>query len=180
MKKFYLPALALALAGLSTTASAASFMALQAGRTDGDIEIDDLGTLSDKGGNWSVRGGYYFNPNWGVEGFYTHVYNDSWQGASLKATALGLGVVGKKNFGAGGQGFFISGRAGVAQGKLEAAVEDFGHDSADSIGPYVGASVGYDVNRNFGLSLNYDRLTGGGDGVDVTANVFTAGIEFRY
>ncbi len=179
MKKTSVAIFALALAGLSTTASAASFMALQAGRTDGDIEVSDVGSIGDNGNNWSVRGGYYFHSNWAVEGFYTHVYDDSWGDASLKATALGLGVVGKKHFGADGSGFFVSGRAGVAQGKLEGEIEGYGHDSADSIDPYFGASVGYDFSPTFGMSLNFDRLTGGDDGVDITANVLTLGVEFR-
>jgi len=179
MKKTSVAIFALALAGLSTSASAASFMALQAGRTDGDIDVSDVGSIGDKGNNWSVRGGYYFHPNWAVEGFYTHVYDDRWDDVSLKATALGLGVVGKKNFGADGNGFFLSGRAGVAQGKLEGEIEGYGHDSADSIDPYFGASVGYDFSPTFGMSLNFDRLTGGDDGVDITANVFTLGLEFR-
>lgn len=181
MKKLSLPALAiaLALAGASTTASAASFLVLQAGRSDVDIDVSGAGSASDKDTSYAVRGGYYFNPNFGVEAFYTNVYDESQDGASVKANALGAGVVAKKNFGADGNGFFINGRAGVSRGKLEASVDGLGRDTSSSYDPYVGIGAGYDFSRSFGLSLNFDHLRGKGDGVDVTANVLMLGIEFR-
>ena len=179
MKPCLLPALVLALAGVSTTAHAGSFLDLQAGRSDVDFDLADYGSTSDKDTAFSVRAGWYVNDNFGVEGFYTRAYDESHDGASLQASAIGAGVVGKKNFGADGYGFFIDGRAGIARGKLEAAVEGVGRDTAESYDPYVGVGVGYDFNRSFGVSLNYDRLSGDDNGIDVTADVLTFGLEFR-
>ena len=91
-----------------------------------------------------------------------------------------MGLVGKKNFGADGNGFFIDGRAGVTRGKVEGSIDGFGSDSATSTKAYFGAGVGYDFSRNFGLSLNYDHHKGSGDGISITANTLTLGAEYRF
>lgn len=37
---------------------------------------------------------------------------------------------------------------------------------SSSAKPYFGVGAGYDFNEKFGLSVNYDRLKGGDDGVE--------------
>ena len=184
MNKLLTLAGALALAGLSTSAMAqGAFARVEAGRSHTTADIDGFGGDSDNDTAWSVRGGYFFNDNVAVEGFYTQAYDKSefidGHYVSAKATAFGLGVVGKKNFGADNLGFFIDGRAGIARGKVELALDD-ASASDTSTKLYYGVGAGYDFTRNFGLSLNWDRLRGAGEGVEVKSNVLTLGAEYRF
>lgn len=175
---------ALALAGLSTSAMAqGGFVRVEGGRSHTTVDVSGFGSDSDNDTAWSVRGGYYFNPNVAVEGFYTNAYDktfsDGVDTVGLKASAFGLGVVGKKNFGADNTGFFIDGRAGIARGKLKGTINGQS-DSDTSTKLYYGVGAGYDFSKNFGLSLNWDHLRGAGQDVDVKSNVLTLGAEFRF
>lgn len=184
MNKLLVLAGALTLAGLSTSAMAqGGFVRVEAGRSHTTVDVDGFGSGSDNDTAWSLRGGYYFNDNVAVEGFYTRAYDKSGDfygyDASAKATAFGVGVVGKKNYGADNLGFFIDGRAGLARGKAELSIDgESGSDSSTKL--YYGVGAGYDFTKNFGLSLNIDRLHGAGEGVDVKSNVVTLGAEFRF
>ena len=187
MNKKVLLASALALASLSGSALAGNaFARLEVGRAHGEVDIADFGTFSDNDDAYSLRGGYWFNPHFAVEGFYSNVFDRTYtngcgcESVSLEATAVGLGIVGKQNFGADGNGFFIDGRAGISRGKLEGSATGLGSDSETSTKPYYGVGVGYDFTNTFGVSLNYDVLKGSGEGVDVTAKPLTLGIEYRW
>lgn len=160
------------------------FIRLEGGRSDVELSVDG-GSASDKDNTWGVRGGYWFNPNFAVEGFYSQLYstslNDGFYTYDFKLHAVGVGLAGKKNFGADHQGFFIGGRAGVSRGVATVDVDgDVEEAEASSAKPYFGVSTGYDFSEKFGVSLNYDRLSGGGDGVDVTVNTMTLGLELRF
>ena len=184
MNKLLALAGALALAGLSTSAMAqGAFARVEAGRAHSSVDVDGLGSDSDNDTAWSLRGGYYFNDNVAVEGFYTRAYDKSFDdgvdSGSAKADALGLGVVGKKNFGADNLGFFIDGRTGITRGKVEVTIDgESGSDTSTKL--YYGVGAGYDFSKAFGLSLNIDRLHGAGEGVDVKSNLVTLGAEFRF
>lgn len=43
-----------------------------------------------------------------------------------------------------------------------------------------GVGAGYDFNEKFGISANYDRLKGAGDGFEVDADTLTLGFEARF
>jgi len=187
MKKHLVLASALVLAGLSTTAAAADgnwFVRGEVGRSTVDVDVSGVGSDSDHDTSYSLRTGYWFNRNFAVEGFYSKFYDqdftDGVDSANIKLSAFGLGLVGKKNFGADGNGFFIDGRAGITRGKVDASIDGLGSDSETSTKAYFGAGVGYDFSRNFGLSLNYDHHKGSGDGLSVTANTLTLGAEYRF
>ena len=190
MTKTLILASALALAGLSSAASAADtggqwYVRGEAGRSHVNTDVSGVGRGSDHDSAMSLRTGYYLNPNFAIEGFYSNLYDKNFTFATpndgnTKLSAVGLGVVGKKNFGADGNGFFVDGRAGVSRNKVQTSVAGFGRDSATSTKPYIGAGVGYDLNRNFGLSLNWDHNKGSGQNVRVTANTLTAGAEYRF
>ncbi|MFC0679360.1 porin family protein [Lysobacter korlensis] len=187
MKKQIMLAVSLALAGLSAPAFAdgSGFIRVEAGRADVDIRADGIGNGSDDDTAFGVRGGYWFNPNIAVEGFYSRYYsasyNDGFDTYDVKLHGVGVGLVAKKNFGGNHTGFFVGGRAGVARGvatvEFDGSLEDA---EASSAKPYFGVSAGYDFSETFGLSVNYDRLKSGGDGVDVTAETLTLGAELRF
>jgi len=177
----------LALAGLSTPAFAdgSGFVRGEVGRSDIDISVVDFGSASDKDTAWGIRGGYWFNPNIAIEGFYSQLYSttvdDGFDTYRAKLHAVGLGLVAKKNFGGNHTGFFISGRGGVARGVVTLEIDGDVEDAeASSAKPYFGVGAGYDFSERFGLSLNYDRMKGDGEGVDVTAKTLTLGVEARF
>ena len=156
MNKSVLFASLLALAGVSSAASAADdswFVRGEVGHS----------RLSVSGGHetdtsFSARGGYYFNHYIGLEGFYTDFGSKN----GGKIDGWGVGVVGKTNFGPNNTGWFISGRAGAMRVKTKLDLGIFGTFSKSATKGYIGVGGGYDFNPNFGLSLNYDYT-----GVDV-------------
>lgn len=174
----------LALSTLSGAAIAGEagqgFLQGQAGRSDVTLSVDGFGSESDKDNALTIRGGYYFHQNFAVEAFASNVYDEDFGIASLKASAIGIGLVGKRNFGADGNGFFIDGRVGVSRGTLKGCLDGYGCGSEHSNKPYFGVGAGYDFNKSFGLGLNFDRLKGDGDGVSVEADVLSLGAEVRW
>lgn len=186
MKKNLIVAVGLVLAALSAPVSAQGngFIRGEVGQSDVDISVDGLNG-EDEDTSWGFRGGYWFNPNFAVEGFYSQVYStsyyDGYDTYSLKLHGVGLGVVGKKNFGGAHQGFFVGGRAGISRGVATVDVDGSVEEAeASSAKPYFGVNAGYDFSERFGLSLNYDRLRADGDGVDVRVNVLSLGAELRF
>ena len=181
MKKIFVLTTAIALTGLSTSALAAGgFVRGELGRSHVTADLDGVGSDSDNDSSYSIRGGYYFNDNFAIEGFYSNLYDKSQDGVSGKLSAIGVGLVGKKNFGPDNTGFFIDGRAGIARGKIEVSATGLGSDSATSTKPYFGVGAGYDFNKNLGVSLNWDYLKGSGDGVSLTAKPLTVAVEYRF
>ena len=165
---------AIALATLSTSAFAeGAFVRVEGGRShlhaNGSSDNDDA---------WSVRGGYAFNPYFGLEGFYSNLYDKSDAGASAKVDGYGIGAVGKKNFGPDNTGFYIDGRAGLARNKTKVAVAGLGSESDTKTKPYYGVGAGYDFTRNFGMGLNYDwnRV----EGFNVNGKVRTLALDAEY
>ena len=187
MKKYLMVVAGLALAGLSTPvlADGAGFVRVEAGRSDVEVSAEGFGSDSDKDTTWGVRGGYWFNQNFAVEGFYSQVYStsidDGFDTYHVKLHAVGVGLAAKKNFGGNHTGFFIGGRAGIARGVITVDVDgDVEEAEASSAKPYFGVGAGYDFNEKFGISVNYDRLKGDGDGLEVDADTLTLGLEARF
>lgn len=185
MKKILALSCALALAGLSTSALAAGgqgFVRGEIGNTDVEFNVSGFGSDSDDDSSYSLRGGYYFTDNIGVEAFYSDFYSDSEAGDSFDLTGYGIGAVGKWNFNPDNTGFFISGRAGFARLEGELGIAGFGSFTESSNKPYYGVGAGYDFNENFGLSLNYDFYQADFDDfeTDIDAESVTLGGEFRF
>lgn len=186
MKKHLALAAGLALASLSAPAFAdgQGFVRFEGGRSDLDFRVDGVSD-SDEDTAFGVRGGYWFNPNIAIEGFYSRYYSQSFDDGfdtySLKLHGVGVGVVAKKNFGGNQQGFYIGGRAGIARGvatvDYDGEVEEA---EAGSTKPYFGVGAGYDFSPAVGLGVSYDQIKSGGDGVDVTAKTVTLGLELRF
>ena len=183
MKRFTVAgAVALVCLTLSSTAAATEagqwYGRLEIGHSDVEVEVDDL-SADDTDTAYGLRVGHYFTPQFAVEGFYSILGDRSIEGVSYDMDAAGLGVVGKKNFGADNTGFFIAGRAGVqsVNTKLSAAGVSLRDRSTK---PYFGVGAGYDFDHNNGLSLNYDYNKGDLFNADVTAQTLTLGYEYRF
>ena len=183
MKRFTVAgAVALVCLTLSSTAAATEagqwYGRLEIGHSDLEIEVDNL-SADDTDTAYGLRVGHYFTPQFAVEGFYSILGDRSIEGVSYDMDAAGLGVVGKKNFGADNTGFFIAGRAGVqsVNTKLSAAGVSLRDRSTK---PYFGVGAGYDFDHNNGLSLNYDYNKGDLFNADVTAQSLTLGYEYRF
>lgn len=183
MKKLALLA-ALAAASLSTTAFAAEgnggFIRAELGRSNVDVGVTD-----DSDTAFSVRGGYFFNSNVAIEGFYSNQYraDTGFGDEEAQLYTLGVGVVGKKNFGGDHQGFFISGRGGLAYtdvAYVEDGEVDIDEENDNSANLYLGVGVGYDFNERFGLSLNYDYQKAELNDTDFDVRTLTLGGEFRF
>jgi len=174
MKKTLILSAALALASLSNVALAADgaggFIRGEIGRSDVDVQ-----GFGDSDSTFNLRGGYYFNKHFAVEGFATNLYDSDVGFYDVSLHGIGAGLVGKQNFGADGNGLFVSGRGGLSYLRGEV-----GGDSEDSANFYVGVGAGYDFNETFGLSLNYDLHQAEFDGIDVDVDTVTLGGEFRF
>ncbi|MGH8085026.1 MAG: outer membrane beta-barrel protein [Lysobacter sp.] len=184
MKKTLILSSALALAVLAPAAMAADGSAgyIRAETGQSDIDVDAPGFSSEKDTSATFGGGYWFNSNFAVEGHVGTLYTEYLgNDIDLDLVSFGVGVAAKKNFGADNTGFFIGGRAGVARLTLQVREDDFDVlDDEHSTKPYFGASVGYDFNRRFGLSLNWDRRQADFGGVDVDVDTIAIGGEFRF
>lgn len=187
MKNTVSLACALALAALSAPAFAAEgqghqgFVRAEIGNADLEVSVSGAGSSSDDDTAVGFGGGYWFNANFGVEGSYALLYNRELNNDDdLDVLTFAAGVVAKKNFGADGNGFFIGGRAGLARTVVQIR-DDFDVEDDDaSTKPYYGLTAGYDLNRHFGLSLNYTRFQADFDDVDIDADLLSIGGEYRF
>ena len=174
MKKTLILSCALALASQSNVALAAdgtTFLRAELGHTA--IDVDLVGDDSDT--TTTLRGGYYFTPNFAVEAFAGNLFDGNVFGYDAEFNGYGIGGIAKKNFGADGNGFFINGRAGVMRAHAE-----LGGAKDDTTEPYIGVGAGYDFSKAFGLSVNYDLIQSDFDGLDVDVETLTLGAEVRF
>jgi hypothetical protein len=160
----------LALAGFSMSASAAEmkggYIRGELGNSDVDFDGD-----SDSDNTWGVGAGWWFNPNFAVEGSWNSIYDSN--GNSFDG--FGLGLVGKTTV-SDGKGFFATGRLGMFRAKGE--LSGLGSDTSTDL--YYGAGVGYDFSSNVGVSLNYTRYNGDFDGGNADASTITGAVEVRF
>lgn len=189
MTKISALTLALAVAGLSSNAFAAEganiFLRAEAGVSQGTIGSANGGHESETDSTYGVRGGYFFNKSFAVEGFYTNYYDKSEGGVDTKATGYGVGLVGKTYLtDSRDTGFYLDGRIGLARTKLEGALDGVGSSDLTKTRAYLGAGAGYDFSRNMGVSLNYfyhDNIDVPGSlGQHVRLETLTAAFEYRF
>lgn len=182
MKKTLLLATLVAASTLSANAFAGQgFVRAEIGTSDIELRSGPF-RESESDTAVTIGGGYWFNPNFAIEGHAGSLYNeDLGFDQELDLVSIGVGLAAKKNFGADGHGFYIGGRAGFA--RLTAQVREDTFDVLDdesSTKPYYGVSVGYDINERWGLSLNADRRKAEFNGVDLKVDTVTLGGEFRF
>ncbi len=180
MKQTLLLTAVLAAASFAAPAFAAEgsagFYRVEAGNSNIEIDNTDGNEIG-----YSLRGGYFFNANFGVEGFYTHLGRDSDDFSSVEATAFGVGAIAKKNFGSDThEGFFISGRAGISRIDLNVDIDGFGLVDDGENQPYYGIGAGYDFNEKMGVSINIDRFKSDLFDTDIQFTTTTAAFEYRF
>lgn len=198
MKKIAMLAVALAAAGACAPAMAVesgAFVRVEAGNSQFDMDTDFgvSGNVDDT--SYNVRGGYYFSPNFAFEAFYSRYGEETRQSdlqcidppcglSRVRFGGFGLGVVGKKNLRNDGDGFYLSGRAGVVQMKSEIYFSGSGTIDDNKASPYVGVGIGYDFLPELGVGLNYDYLRTkpelGGVGLDIKTQTLTLSLEYRF
>lgn len=148
-----------------------------------DIDLDYAGvSASEDDTSFVFSGGYRFNRNFAIEGHAGTLYTEYLgYDLDLDLVSLGVGVAAKHNFSPDGTGFFIGGRAGIARITAQLREDDWDVvDDEHSTKPYFGASVGYDFNPRFGLSLNWDRRQADFNGVDLDIDTIAIGGELRF
>ncbi|TKS54627.1 porin family protein [Luteimonas yindakuii] len=154
----------------------AGFLAIEAGRSDLSVEgAKDNDTAA------GLRGGYYFRPQFGIEGFVTRYGADTSGPWRTEVDGIGVGVFGKANFGAEAYtGFYVSGRAGIAHNRVEETLR--GVDSWDDTdtNPYVGVGLGFDYSPNFGVGVRYDYQEPKVGDVRVKLETLTGSVEYRF
>lgn len=185
MRKLRIAAMAAVVVGgvVSNNAFAAepgAFVGVEFGRSHFDVDVGRLGEGSDTDQAILVRGGYYFTPNIAVEAFHAQLYDWSDGDASLDVDGFGVGLVGRKNFGADGNGYYLLGRAGAFQAHGSAEGPSFGGIDDETTVPYFGLGGGYDFNRQVGIGLNATYFRGDFQGVDIDTTTFTAAVEYRF
>ncbi len=182
MNKTLILAGALALASFSSSAMAGqAFVRAEIGSSDTEVSWPGFrGTENDVSG--VLAGGYWFNPNVAVEGHVGSLYNEYLgYDEELDLVTAGVAVVGKKHFGNGATGFFVGGRVGIARMTAQVREDTFDVvDDESSTKPYFGVFGGYDFNRNWGMSLNYDRRKANFDGIHVKVETISVGGEYRF
>lgn len=185
MKNSLMLACALALFGMSGAALAGNgFVRADIGQSDVKLDVAGAGSASDKDTAYSLRGGYWFNSNFAVEGHYSrfydrNIYTSSPDYVDATLSAYGVGVVAKQYYSEADLGLFVQVRGGIARGKLSLDT-NLGSGSESTTKPYYGIGAGYDFNKTFGLSLNYDHNQGSAGGLDIRANTLSLGLEARF
>lgn len=184
MKKIAPLAAMLAAAALSTPAAAydnGGFFRAEAGNTTFETDTA-LGTDESDDTSFGLRGGYYFSPFFAVEGFYNRYADVDEDGVESTVQGYGAGVVGKYNFGADYDGFYVSGRAGIARIDSDVTVSGLGSSDASDTVPYFGVGLGYDFAWNMGVGLHYDVASPSYDvaGQDLDIDLKTAAVTFEY
>ena len=159
------------------------FVRAEIGNSKFDIDAGGVSDDSDDNG-FGFRGGYYFNPFFAVEGFYARYGQDDDNGVESTFDGFGAGVVGKYNFGADYDGFYVAGRAGLARIRTDVDAGGLGSWDAGDTTPYLGVGVGYDFSYDFGVGLNYDyakpEFDVAGGSVDVKVRTLTLDVEYRF
>lgn len=184
MNKTLIVASLLALSGMSAVASADTNWFVRGDVGSSNLSVNGF-SGSDSQTSGGVGGGYYFTPNFAVEGFYNDFGTRSdGAGDSVKLDGWGVGLVAKKDFGPNNTGFFIDGRLGAFFNRTRIdsmpVVNFSGHVSDNSTKPYASAGVGYDFNPNLGLSLNYDYTQFNAFGYDGHVGTVNAALEVRF
>lgn len=159
MKKVFMAA-AVAAALVAGNASAQLYLGAGAGSSKTDNRED----------SWKLYGGYQFSPTWGVELGYTDL--GQYRGADVESwTLAGTGTMPLN------QRWSLLGKLGVASNRPQFA------GSSDHTDLLMGVGVGYSLNTNIGLRLEYEdfgKLSKSGAGPNSRGNNLSLSIKYMF
>jgi OOP family OmpA-OmpF porin len=160
------------------------------GQSEVDIEGCDLAgvTCDEKDTAWRILGGYRINRNFAIElGF--HQFGDasaSGPGGNLNFEANAFELVGLGAFPLGNE-FSIYGKAGLYRGETKVTGSTFLTGPVDiketNTDLTYGIGAQYDVNRQLGIRLEWQRYTNMGDNATIgesDVDVMSVGLVFRF
>jgi len=151
-------------------------------------DIDGLTKRNDTG--YSVNAGYRWNDTWGVEAGYVDLgkpeargYPIGYQSYNLKLNVSGwtLGVNGKYKF---NDRWYVSARLGAFFSTSKLTVDGYPGDvNAHDTNVYVGFGAGYNITRNLGIGINFDRYEAKAKGIVTGTNnpyLLSGTLEYRF
>lgn len=198
MKKAWIAVLGLAAAALALPASAQrvdasnAYLGVSLGQAKyGDVCSGLSGfTCDDKDTAFRIFGGYQFTPNLAVELGYADLGS-----AAFRGTSGGVAITGNEEFTAFdlvgvaswpiGTAFYVYGKLGLYHGEVTATavgtlggVSSRGSASDSGTDFTFGLGAGFDVSRNVGLRLEWQRYNGFSDADNL--DVFSLGLLYRF
>ncbi len=178
----------IAVAGLLTAmmavASAQVYVGGGIGQTHLNVDCAAGVKCKDTDTGGKVYVGYEFTPNLALEGTYFNFGAAKATGpgghASLKTTALGLGLAGRASL---AKNFFIVGRLGVAQVKADGSLDTHymvGSDAQNTAQAYFGIAAEYAVLKNLRVFAAADFSQTEFDGDKGAVRVLNVGLQHDF
>lgn len=175
--------LAVALAALSTQASAQFYLGGSVGQANHSINRSDwstagsASTFKETATGYKLFGGYKFTQNWGIEGGYTGLRDYRATITPAVAANAGNATVKTNSWNVFGTGtlplpnnFSLTGKLGVSR---NASKMSFSSNGVNFLGSDAGSSnktslaygigAGYAFNKNIGVRIEYEDLGKAGD-----------------
>ena len=132
-----------------------------------DLDVDG----ADDPTAYGVVAGYNFDPNFGMEVEYVGSDDADFAGGDINAKTYG--AYGTYRYAFPNTGLYAKGNLGVARTELKATGTVAGNASDKDTSLAGGVGLGYNVNPNFGIEAEYDRLSG-------DANLMTIGANLKF
>ena len=158
------------------------YVGISAGRSYFDLG-SGIGAFNtdDKGSAYSIYGGSFFNPNFGLELGYTDFGNISRGGGTSEAQGINLSLVGRVPL---GQAFSVTGRLGSTYGRTEVssvAGSGIQPGKESGFGFSYGLGAEYAFNQNLSAVIRYDEhdMKYIGSGRD-SVGVASVGLKYRF
>jgi len=158
------------------------YIGISAGRSYFDLG-SGVGAFNtdDKGSAYSIYGGSFFNPNFGLELGYIDFGNITRGGGTSDAQGVNLSLVGRVPL---GQAFSLSGRLGSTYGRTEVSsvlASGIRPGKESGFGFSYGLGAEYAFNQNLSAVLRYDEhdLKYIGSGRD-SVGVASVGLKYRF
>ncbi|ALF59695.1 porin family protein [Psychrobacter urativorans] len=132
-----------------------------------DLDVDG----ADKPTAYGVYGGYNFDPNFGVEAEFVGSDDADYKGGDINAKTYG--AYGTYRYAFPNTGLYAKGKLGVARTKVDASGTTFARDSGTDKDTSLagGVGLGYNVNPNFGIEAEYDKLGSNADLMTIGAQL---------
>lgn len=121
---------------------------------------------------YGVVAGYNFDPNFGIEAEYVGSDDANYYNGDVDAKTYG--AYGTYRYGFPNTGLYAKGKLGIAETKVKGS-SVLPNASIDSSKTSLagGVGLGYNVNPNFGIEAEYDRLSS-------DANLMTIGANLKF